>query len=146
MLKLIMYNFTPFSALLGGVIIGFSVAIFFFTTGRLAGISGIFANSITSKKNWSSNILFLIGLIIGPLFYLNINKLPSNFEITNYLPLIILGGFLVGFGTRIGGGCTSGHGICGISKFSSRSIIATLIFIISGILTVYTLQLFGFYL
>ena len=141
-----MYNFTPISALTGGLIIGCAVVLFFYTTGRLAGISGIFANTFTSKENRSSNFLFLLGLVIGPLGYLYFTKIPVNFEITNSYILIIVAGFLVGLGTRMGGGCTSGHGICGISRFSIRSIIATITFIISGVITVFILQQFGFYL
>ena len=141
-----MYNFTPISALTGGLIIGCAVVLFFYTTGRLAGISGIFANAFTSKENRSSNLLFLLGLVIGPLGYLYFTKIPVNFEITNSYILIIIAGFLVGLGTRMGGGCTSGHGICGISRFSIRSIIATITFIISGVITVLILQQFGFYL
>ena len=141
-----MYNFTPISALTGGLIIGCAVVLFFYTTGRLAGISGIFANAFTSKENRSSNLLFLLGLVIGPLGYLYFTKIPVNFEITNSYILIIIAGFLVGLGTRMGGGCTSGHGICGISRFSLRSIIATITFIISGVITVFILQQFGFYL
>ena len=141
-----MYNFTPISALTGGLIIGCAVVLFFYTTGRLAGISGIFANAFTSKENRSSNLLFLLGLVIGPLGYLYFTKIPINFEITNSYILIIIAGFLVGLGTRMGGGCTSGHGICGISRFSIRSIIATITFIISGVITVLILQQFGFYL
>ena len=132
-----MYNFTPISALTGGLIIGCAVVLFFYTTGRLAGISGIFANAFTSKENRSSNLLFLLGLVIGPLGYLYFTKIPINFEITNSYILIIIAGFLVGLGTRMGGGCTSGHGICGISRFSLRSIIATITFMIVGIITVY---------
>ena len=141
-----MYNFTPISALTGGLIIGCAVVLFFYTTGRLAGISGIFANAFTSKENRSSNLLFLLGLVIGPLGYLYFTKIPVYFEITNSYILIIIAGFLVGLGTRMGGGCTSGHGICGISRFSFRSIIATITFIISGVITVLILQQFGFYL
>ena len=141
-----MYNFTPISALTGGLIIGCAVVLFFYTTGRLAGISGIFANAFTSKENRSSNLLFLLGLVIGPLGYLYFTKIPVNFEITNSYILVIIAGFLVGLGTRMGGGCTSGHGICGISRFSFRSIIATITFIISGVITVLILQRFGFYL
>tara|TARA_B100000427_G_C15023360_1_gene383515 strand:+ start:17 stop:442 length:426 start_codon:yes stop_codon:yes gene_type:complete len=141
-----MYNFTPISALIGGLIIGCAVVLFFYTTGRLAGISGIFANAFTSKENRSSNLLFLLGLVIGPLGYLYFTKIPVNFEITNSYILVIIAGFLVGLGTRMGGGCTSGHGICGISRFSIRSIIATITFIISGVITVFILQQFGFYL
>ena len=141
-----MYNFTPISALTGGLIIGCAVVLFFYTTGRLAGISGIFANAFTSKENRSSNLLFLLGLVIGPLGYLYFTKIPVNFEITNSYILVIIAGFLVGLGTRMGGVCTSGHGICGISRFSFRSIIATITFIISGVITVLILQQFGFYL
>ena len=141
-----MHNFTPLSASIGGIIIGCAVVLFFYTTGRLAGISGIFANAFTSKENRSSNLLFLLGLVIGPLGYLYFTKIPVNFEITNSYILVIIAGFLVGLGTRMGGGCTSGHGICGISRFSIRSIIATITFIISGVITVLILQQFGFYL
>lgn len=141
-----MYNFTPLSALTGGLIIGCAVALYFYTTGRLAGISGIFANAFTSKANRSSNLLFLLGLVVGPLGYFYFTKDPANFEITNSYFFIVIAGFLVGLGTRMGGGCTSGHGICGISKISVRSIIATVTFIFTGMLTVFILQQFGIYL
>ena len=140
-----MYNFTPVSAMLGGLIIGVSVVLFFYTTGRLAGISGIFANTISSKTNRSSNFLFLLGLVVGPLIYFYTTKVPANFKITDSLVLIILGGLLVGLGTRMGDGCTSGHGICGISRISIRSIVATITFIITGMITVFILQQFGIY-
>ena len=141
-----MYNFTPLSALTGGLIIGCAVVLFFYTTGRLAGISGIFANAFTSKSNRSSNLLFLLGLVSGPLGYFYLTKAPVSFEITNSYIFIIIAGFLVGLGTRMGGGCTSGHGICGISRISVRSIIATVTFIFTGMLTVFILQQFGIYL
>ena len=140
-----MYNFTPLSALLGGLIIGFSVVLFFYTTGRIAGISGIIGNTISKRINRTSNFLFLLGLVIGPLIYFYIEDVAPSFKITDSLILIILGGFLVGLGTRIGGGCTSGHGICGISRISIRSIIATFTFIITAMLTVFILQQFGIY-
>ena len=140
-----MYNFTPLSALLGGLIIGFSVVLFFYTTGRIAGISGIIGNTISKKINRTSNFLFLLGLVIGPLIYFYIEDVAPSFKITDSLILIVLGGFLVGLGTRIGGGCTSGHGICGISRISIRSIIATFTFIITAMLTVFILQQFGIY-
>ena len=141
-----MYNFTPLNSLTGGIIIGFAVVLFFYTTGRLAGISGIFANALTSKENKSSNLLFLLGLVVGPIGYYYLSEATINFKITNSYFLIIIAGFLVGLGTRMGGGCTSGHGICGISRLSMRSIIATIIFIFTGILTVFILQQFGIHL
>ena len=141
-----MENFTPILSLVGGLIIGSSVVLYFFTTGRLAGISGIFANGLTAKKNRSSNLLFLLGLIIGPSIYLLISNQEISFDVTNSFFLIIAAGFFVGLGTRMSSGCTSGHGICGISRFSIRSIIATISFVITGVITVFILQQFGFYL
>ena len=141
-----MENFTPILSLVGGLIIGSSVVLYFYTTGRLAGISGIFANGLTAKKNRSSNLLFLLGLIIGPSIYLLISNQEISFDVTNSFFLIIVAGFFVGLGTRMSSGCTSGHGICGISRFSIRSIIATISFVITGVITVFILQQFGFYL
>ena len=143
-----MYNFTPVSALIGGVIIGLSVVLYFYSTGRLAGISGIFENAITSTSQKASNLLFLIGLVVGPviIYYLIMPNKPIAFEITNSYLLIIPGGFLVGFGTRLGGGCTSGHGICGIGRLSVNSMIATSIFVATGVITVFILQQLGIYL
>ena len=143
-----MHNFTPISALIGGIIIGLSVVLYFYATGRLAGISGIFENAITQTSQRVSNTLFLIGLVVGPLIIYNL-VLPNNpipFEITHSYLLIIPGGFLVGFGTRLGGGCTSGHGICGIGRLSVNSMVATATFVAIGVLTVLTLQQFGIYL
>ena len=143
-----MHNFTPISALIGGIIIGLSVVLYFYATGRLAGISGIFEHAITQTSQRVSNTLFLIGLVVGPLIIYNI-VLPNNpipFEITHSYLLIIPGGFLVGFGTRLGGGCTSGHGICGIGRLSVNSMVATATFVAIGVLTIFTLQQFGIYL
>jgi len=129
-------NFTPISALIGGLLIGLSVALFFILNGRMIGISGIASNLLVSKNNRIDNFLFLIGLILGPLIYNLISGKEINISISSSLILLIIGGTLVGFGTRISGGCTSGHGISGISRFSLRSIIATITFMLVGILTV----------
>ncbi len=143
-----MHNFTPVSALIGGVIIGLSVVLYFYSTGRLAGISGIFENAVTKSSKRVSNLLFLIGLVVGPMaiYYLILPNKPIAFEITSSYLLIISGGFLVGFGTRLGGGCTSGHGICGIGRLSVNSMIATAIFVLTGMITVFILQQLGIYL
>ncbi|MGR8934783.1 MAG: YeeE/YedE family protein [Gammaproteobacteria bacterium] len=133
-----MTNFTPFSALAGGVLIGASVTLLLLFNGRMAGVSGIMNGVVQSPRNemlWRA--LFLCGLMIGavlfhrwfPDFYTPRSGYP--------LPLLIGGGFLVGFGTRMGNGCTSGHGICGLANGSRRSIAATLIFMFSGMITVY---------
>ena len=130
-------NFTPIEAFLGGLIIGFSIVLFYIANGRIAGISGIVDNSIFSNVNRFDNILFVLGLVIGPMLYKIIINPEINFNISNSITLLIAAGFLVGVGTKIGSGCTSGHGICGISRFSKRSIVATLIFMISAIVTVF---------
>ena len=129
-------NFTPISALTGGFIIGFSVFLFFILNGRITGISGIASNFLISKDNRIDNLLFLIGLILGPLIYSYFTNQKIEISITNSLFLLIGGGVSVGLGTRISGGCTSGHGISGVGRFSLRSIIATMTFMVVGILTV----------
>ena len=129
-------NFTPVSALIGGMLIGFSVFLFFILNGRMTGVSGIASNFLISKNNRIDNLLFLIGLILGPLIYSYFTNQKIEISITNSLFLLIGGGILVGLGTRISGGCTSGHGISGVGRFSLRSIIATITFMIVGILTV----------
>jgi uncharacterized membrane protein YedE/YeeE len=143
-----MINFTTFRALLGGVIIVLSVVYYFYMPGSLAGISGIFENAITKASQRLSNLAFLLGLVIAHLIYFKFiaSSAPVVFNITHSYLLIIPGGFLVGFGTRLGGGCTSGHGICGIGRLSTSSIIATGIFVAIGMLTVAVLQQFGIYL
>ena len=129
-------NFTPITATLGGMIIGLAVVIFFLLNGRLVGISGIAANALTEKDNKFDNLLFLLGLILGPILYTLFTNQEINITISNSLILLIIAGLLVGIGTRISGGCTSGHGISGVGRFSLRSIIATITFMIVGILTV----------
>ena len=129
-------NFTPISALTGGLLIGLSVALFFILNGRMIGISGIASNLLVSKNNRIDNFLFLIGLILGPLIYNLVSGKEINISISSSLILLITAGAMVGFGTRLSSGCTSGHGISGISRFSLRSIIATITFMIVGILTV----------
>ena len=130
-------NFTPIPAFTGGLIIGLAVAVFFLLNGRLVGISGIASNALTEKENKFDNLLFLLGLITAPFIYSLFSNGVINIIISNSYVLMIAAGLLVGIGTRISGGCTSGHGISGIGRFSLRSIIATITFMIVGILTVY---------
>ena len=130
-------NFTPIPAFIGGLIIGLAVVVFFLLNGRLVGISGIASNALTEKENKFDNLLFLLGLIIAPFIYSLFSNGGINISISNSYVLMIAAGLLVGIGTRISGGCTSGHGISGIGRFSLRSIIATITFMIVGILTVY---------
>ena len=134
---MVIINFTPLTSLAGGSIIGISVFLFFILNGRRLGVSGIASNFLISKNNRIDNLLFLIGLILGPLIYSFFTNEKIEISITSSLFLLITGGLLVGLGTRIGGGCTSGHGISGIGQFSLRSIIATITFMVIGILTVF---------
>ncbi len=134
-------NFTPIPAFTGGLIIGLAVAVFFLLNGRLVGISGIASNALTEKENKFDNLLFLLGLITAPFIYSLFSNEGINISISNSYVLMIAAGLLVGIGTRISGGCTSGHGISGIGRFSLRSIIATITFMIVGILTVYVKNL-----
>jgi uncharacterized membrane protein YedE/YeeE len=134
-------NFTPVSAFIGGLIIGLAVMLFFALNGRLIGISGIARNFLNSNDKRFDNFLFLIGLILGPIIYQLFSKEVVSINITNSIYLLGIAGLLVGLGTSIGSGCTSGHGICGISRFSLRSIIATATFMIVGILTVFVTNL-----
>ena len=129
-------NFKPLEAFIGGLIIGLAVVLFYVANGRIAGISGIINNSIFSKINRLDNILFIIGLILGPILYKLIVNPNINFNISSSVPLLILAGLFVGAGTKIGSGCTSGHGICGISRLSKRSFVATFLFMISAVVTV----------
>ena len=129
-------NFTPITALTGGLLIGLSVALFFILNGRMIGVSGIASNFLISKENRIENLFFLVGLILGPSVYTFFLGQEIQITISNSLFLLIGGGALVGFGTKLSSGCTSGHGISGISRFSLRSIIATITFMIVGILTV----------
>jgi uncharacterized membrane protein YedE/YeeE len=132
-----MANFTPFSAAIGGALIGLSAVILMLSTGRIAGISGIFSgllNVRSEDKSW--RIAFLAGLILAPViagligYGMSPPDLPSNWAV------IVVAGLLVGFGTRLGGGCTSGHGICGIAGLSPRSVAATVVFMVTAIATV----------
>ena len=135
-------NFTPLPAFLGGLLIGLGVIIFFIATGRLAGVSGISFNLISNNNRYTS-ILFLIGLVIGPIVYKLLISSNIPILINKSYSIIIIGGLLVGLGTKIGSGCTSGHGVCGISRLSIRSILATILFIFSGIITVLLMRQSG---
>ncbi len=115
--------------LLGGALIGLSAAILLLGNGRIAGISGITGALVTKglPKGWSENALFIAGLIAAPALYALLVNKPA-ITVTSSVPLLVAGGVLVGIGSRLGSGCTSGHGVCGISRLSKRSILATFTF------------------
>jgi len=132
-----MANFTPISAAIGGLLIGVSAVLLMMLTGRIAGISGIFSGLLNLRgedKGW--RIAFVAGLILAPIIagWIGYGMAPPVLT-SNWL-LIVVAGLLVGFGTRLGGGCTSGHGICGIGRLSMRSIAATIVFMTTAIITV----------
>ena len=130
-------HFTPWASLLGGALIGLAVLIFILFNGRIAGISGIIGGLIKpSLQDAGWRIAFVMGLLASPLLWQLFVTLPA-IEIQANNPLLIISGLLVGIGTRFGAGCTSGHGICGLSRLSPRSIVATVCFMLAGFVTVY---------
>ncbi|HBO21710.1 YeeE/YedE family protein [Providencia sp.] len=129
-------HFTPLSAALGGVLIGLAVALLLVFNGRIAGISGILAGILKPIKGDTGwKVAFILGIMIAPSLFIYFAYSPEV-VITTSMPILILAGLFVGFGTRLGGGCTSGHGICGMARFSRRSIVAVLIFMVVAFITV----------
>jgi uncharacterized membrane protein YedE/YeeE len=132
--------FTPWSALAGGVLIGLAAALLVLLNGRIAGISGIVGGLLTPKPGdigW--RLAFVAGLVLAPVLWLAVAALPP-IQIEAGYPLLIVAGLVVGFSTRYGTGCTSGHGVCGISRLSPRSIVATLAFMTAGFITVFIMR------
>lgn len=133
-------SYSTYSALAGGAIIGLSACLMMLIFGRITGISGILWKVVeTPRQHFSSSGFFLLGIMLGAVVAtsiggIEITPLPSNGF------TIAFAGLLVGYGTKLGSGCTSGHGICGISRFSIRSITATILFMTSGITTVYIMR------
>lgn len=132
-----MFNQDFLSALIGGIFIGLAASGMFWTNGRIMGVSGILGGLLNIKaKNHLWRLLFLLGILIGSLFILKLDFTIMEIPFERGIASAIVGGLLVGIGTTISNGCTSGHGVCGISRFSARSIVATIIFITLGILSV----------
>ena len=130
-------NFTPWSSLAGGVLIGLATAMFLLLNGRIAGISGILGGLLRPTKGdvgW--RIAFVAGLIFSPIAFSVAAPLPAV-QINADAASLIIAGLLVGIGTRYGSGCTSGHGVCGLSRLSPRSMVATALFMLAGFVTVF---------
>lgn len=136
-------EFTPFASLLGGGIIGLSAVVLLATQGRIAGISGIVSRILppsVDKAGLPQGIIFLIGLLLAaPLWFVLTGAAPVQMVSSNGL-LLVIAGLLVGFGAVMGNGCTSGHGVCGISRGSARSIAATMTFMATAFVTVFVLR------
>lgn len=136
------HAFTPWSSLAGGALIGLAAALFLLFSGRIAGISGILGGLLRPIKDdvlW--RVAFLLGMVVSPLAWQVGATLPA-IEIDSDYPILIIAGVIVGISTRYGSGCTSGHGVCGISRLSPRSAIATLSFMASGFVTVFFIRHF----
>jgi uncharacterized membrane protein YedE/YeeE len=136
-----MANFTPVSALIGGALIGLAAAIFVLGLGRVAGVSGILGGLLRPKAGEVPvQLAFLAGLIAAPLLLRAAGGPAPALAIDASLPVLIAGGLLVGIGTRIGGGCTSGHGVCGVARLSMRSLVATGMFMAAGAAVVFVVR------
>lgn len=136
--------FTPWSSLAGGVLIGLAAALMVVLLGRIAGISGILGGLLQkatwgSVRQWGWRAAFVAGMLLAPLLWQMFAPLPAMQMPSNPV-LIISAGLLVGFGTRLGSGCTSGHGVCGLSRLSIRSLAATLMFMATGMATVFIMR------
>lgn len=134
-------HFTPGLSLAGGMTIGIAAALMILGIGRIAGISGILGGLLQGARGSDAvwRAAFVIGLILSPILYEIFADIP-DIRINTSAPVLVLAGLLVGFGSRLGSGCTSGHGVCGLSRRSPRSFVATLCFMASGILTVFILR------
>jgi uncharacterized membrane protein YedE/YeeE len=136
-----MENFTPISGLIGGLLIGLAAALLLLLNGRISGISGIVGGLLVrkgSKAGW--RVAFVAGLLLGAVAYMLATGGTIPVKMQASVPVLVVAGLLVGFGTRLGSGCTSGHGICGIALLSRRSIAATAMFFGVAILTVFLTQ------
>lgn len=135
-------NFTPWSSLIGGMLIGLATAILLLMNGRIAGISGILGGllrPVSGDIGW--RVLFIVGLVLAPVAYQVVEPLPA-IKVTTDSMLLATAGVLVGLGTRYGSGCTSGHGVSGLSRRSMRSLVATIAFMFAGFATVFAVRHF----
>ncbi len=131
--------FTPWTALAGGALIGLAASVLLLLNGQIAGISGIAGGLLRAGSERLWRIAFLVGLISAPWVYALVAPTPAG-AIDASDAWVIAAGLIVGIGTRVGSGCTSGHGVCGISRLSPRSIVATLVFMSAGFATVYVMR------
>lgn len=132
-------HFTPWTSLAGGALIGLAAALFVLCNGRIAGISGLLGAVLEGGEGRGEKALFLLGLLLAPLLWGLFAALPRIEFQSGWVGLLVAG-LLVGLGTRYGSGCTSGHGVCGVSRLSPRSLVATLAFMASGFLSVFVLR------
>lgn len=139
------FDFRMFSqsgtALLGGVLVGVGLAVPLLVNGRVAGVSGMLASTFPMRGGWP--VAFLLGLVAGGVVLSRVAPDTVQFDVARSLPSLLIAGVLVGFGTRLGGGCTSGHGICGVSRLARRSLVGTMVFMVTGAVVVWVHNLMG---
>lgn len=136
-----MEHFTPVSAVIGGLMIGAAAVFMMAFSGRIAGIAGIVGGAIGAKRRdvaW--RLAFALGLVAGPYLVMLGGGTVVDVEVAASLPVVVAGGVLVGFGSRLGNGCTSGHGVCGLARFSPRSAVATAVFMVAAAAVVYAIR------
>jgi uncharacterized membrane protein YedE/YeeE len=135
-------EFTPVASLIGGILIGLAAVMLMAINGRIAGISGILARLLPpyEQADASGAAAFLLGLVAAPFIYAAATGAPFAQTVSTHLGLMAIAGLLVGFGAALGGGCTSGHGVCGIARLSPRSLAATLVFMATGFATVFVVR------
>ncbi|MFG5775599.1 YeeE/YedE family protein [Comamonas sp. J-3] len=132
--------FTPWSALIGGALIGLAAVLLALFNGRIAGISGIVGALLPPRRQGGAwRWAFVLGMLAAPLLYQWFAPVPASASPASW-PVLVVAGLLVGFGTRLGSGCTSGHGVCGLSRLSMRSLVATLCFMATGFATVFIMR------
>ena len=144
-MPLVPTEFTPYASLFGGMLIGLSAVLVMLLFGRIAGISGIAIRAMrlparADLPEWGWRISFLIGLVAAPLVYMLATGAPVEQTVSNNLPLMAIAGLLVGFGTALGSGCTSGHGVCGLARLSPRSLVSVSVFMAVAAATVFTIR------
>ncbi len=136
-------DFTPFASLAGGVLIGLSAIVLLAAHGRIAGISGIVSRILppaVDRAGLPQGIVFLVGLLLAAPLWVLVTGAPPVQVVSDNGPLLVIAGVLVGFGSVMGNGCTSGHGVCGVSRGSARSIAATITFMATAFVTVFVLR------
>jgi uncharacterized membrane protein YedE/YeeE len=136
------HNFTPLTALAGGSLIGLSTVFLLLTSGQIAGVSGLVQGALINEsiRKRGDCLLFLSGLVLGSFLHRTLTGTETSITLNASVLVLVLGGILTGFGTSLGGGCTSGHGICGLSRRSVRSLVATVTFMAAGVATVYMVR------
>lgn len=135
-------DFTPYASLSGGLLIGLAAVLLMLSHGRILGatgiLSGIIMPSSVAELSWKS--MLLLGMVSAPILLSLVFGYPAIVQVVSSTPMLVVGGLLVGIGGTLGGGCTSGHGVCGMARLSTRSIVATITFMISTTIAVYVLR------